>query len=96
MRLIDADALDFTIPDNPHFMTATLVQVVKNAIDKAPTIEAEPVRHGRWRLADDGDGVVCSCCGKDFCNLIYETDDFHYCFNCGAKMDGGAADADSV
>lgn len=43
MRLIDADNLDFTIPENPHFLTETLVQVLKNALDKAPTIEAEPV-----------------------------------------------------
>ncbi len=60
-----------------------------------PTIEAEPVRHGRWSLAEDGDGVVCSCCGKDFCNLVYETDDFNYCPNCGAKMDKEAEKNDA-
>lgn len=44
-------------------------------------------KHGKWILAEDGDGVVCSCCGKDFCILVYETDDFKYCPNCGTLMD---------
>jgi hypothetical protein len=45
------------------------------------------VVHGRWTLADDGDGDVCSVCGTDFCNIIYETGNWNYCPNCGAKMD---------
>lgn len=44
---------------------------------------------GRWELADDGDGVVCSECGTDFCILVYATDDFHFCPSCGADMRGG-------
>ena len=47
------------------------------------------VKHGKWTLADDGDGVVCSCCGTDYCNLIYNTDRFYFCPNCGARMDLG-------
>lgn len=43
--------------------------------------------HAKWELADDGDGVVCSHCGTDFCILIYYTDEFLYCPHCGAKMD---------
>lgn len=43
-------------------------------------------KHGQWEEADDGDGVVCSVCGKDFCILVYPTEQFNYCPNCGAKM----------
>lgn len=65
--------------------------LVKEAFEMAKA-DLVAVRHGRWSLAEDGDGAVCSCCGKDFCNLVYETDDFNYCPNCGAKMDGGSHD----
>lgn len=50
-------------------------------------VEYAPVKHARWDLADDGDGVVCSECGVDFCLLIHETDNFNYCPRCGSKMD---------
>ena len=58
------------------------------AVYEAPTVDAVEVVHGRWILADDGDGDVCSVCGTDFCNVIYETGNWNYCPNCGAKMDG--------
>ena len=53
--------------------------------DKTKYVEQ---KHGRWMEADDGDGVVCSVCGVDFCHIYLETDRFNYCPNCGAKMDG--------
>ena len=59
-------------------------------IDAQPTIEAEPRKHGRWKVlhgvlaGDDiyGDMGECSNCGLHLRN--YEWD---YCPNCGAKMD---------
>lgn len=57
--------------------------VVLDDINEAPITE---VKHGRWYLADDGDGVVCSECGEDFCNVYLEVDRFKYCPNCGAHM----------
>ena len=45
------------------------------------------VRHGRWEEASDGDGIVCPFCRTDFCTIIYDTEYFNYCPNCGAKMD---------
>lgn len=47
------------------------------------------VRRGRWEEADDGDGVVCSVCREDFCNIYLEVNRFKYCPNCGAEMSGG-------
>lgn len=50
-----------------------------------PTIEAEPVRHGRWEYVDYGGfgNWHCTVCRKIcICN-----GDFDYCPNCGAKMD---------
>ena len=46
----------------------------------APTIEAEPVRHGRWIEHDDG-VFTCSECGNA------ESIESYFCRYCGAKMD---------
>lgn len=52
-------------------------QIDANDIMRFPTIEAEPVRHGRWIWK--GHYLVCSECGE-------ENDRKNYCPNCGAKM----------
>lgn len=83
MRLIDADALKSKI--NLNF-SGVIMQ-----IDEAPTIEAEPVRHGRWVHAKtyyESDECNCSLCGQLLTTRIGER--MNYCPNCGAKMDGGA------
>lgn len=57
---------------------------------KAPTIEAEPVRHRTWviKTHDDGYGEYevkhCPDCDRG----LPTTYDASYCPNCGAKMDG--------
>ena len=60
---------------------------VLDALEFAPSIEAEPVRHGRWLEIGsyDEDGYYdidykCSECGR------FETLKQPYC-HCGAKMD---------
>lgn len=59
-------------------------------LDAQPALTLDDLRpKGRWELADDGDGVVCSECGTDFCILVYATDDFHFRPSCGADMRGG-------
>ena len=57
------------------------------AILKIQADDVAPVRHGRWEEASDGDGIVCPFCRTDFCTIIYDTEYFNYCPNCGAKMD---------
>ena len=69
------------------------LQYCQEAVQFAPAVEAEPVRHGRWGeqniIGYDGIhpvwGKPCSGCG-------YETELYYpnYCPNCGCKMDGGA------
>ena len=53
-----------------------------------PTIEAEPVRHGRWEFKHPN-GWACSECGE--WGLMIDNRGIcksNYCPNCGAKMDG--------
>lgn len=59
-------------------------------IEQAPTIEAEPVRHGEWVPGDYYDiGDVCSKCDWDSRQI---SPLYNYCPACGAKMDGGKKD----
>ena len=50
-------------------------------VKKFPTIDAEPVKHGRWIIADDG---------VTRCSICYGASDYErsFCGDCGAKMDG--------
>lgn len=65
---------------------ATMVDA-KRQLANMPAADVAPVRHGRWEEASDGDGIVCPFCRTDFCTIIYDTEYFNYCPNCGAKMD---------
>lgn len=103
MRAIDGDSLkreivDFKVnlcPENRDYGTGyfSALSVVEGMLACAPTLTLDDLRpKGRWELADDGDGVVCSECGTDFCSLVYATDDFHFCPSCGADMREGGED----
>lgn len=89
MRLIDVDALGigkakreiFDVPEYADGWNSAI-----DAIDNAPTIEAEPVRHGEWVKYPHGSGIYCSECHK---RRRYKDIHDEYCPNCGAKMDGG-------
>ena len=65
-----------------------------NDIARFPTIDAEPVRHGRWmpvtcenypKIILGCTGYMCSECGR-----IEEENSEPYC-HCGAKMDAKEA-----
>ena len=94
MRLIDADALtkDTYIKEGDRTVGRRLF-VTFAEIDDAPTIDAEPVRHGK--NIDYTEKYHC----EFKCSLCGATADiveggsldggyFNYCPNCGAKMDG--------
>lgn len=71
--------------------TETDAAVVLRMIDDAPAADVAPVVHGRWSDAGFGElpkhapyGWACSVCGG-----ISFNNEYIYCPNCGAKMDGG-------
>lgn len=95
MRLIDADALKFDIMcvygSNPQYI---------RWLNHAPTVDAVPVRHGKWikgsetkRIKENRYGVLfdayyCSACESEaYWDSDYGQILFHYCPNCGARMD---------
>ena len=93
MRLIDADALPITpvdITDLPKDGTALIVYSKEN-VDNAPTVDTE--RHGHWicileeKMGDFSKFAhlfKCSYCHTPFLGM---SDRYHYCPNCGAKIE---------
>ena len=86
MRLIDADALLKHKSDHETIST--------HLIWNAPTVDAEPVRHGHWQITDAyPHNVHCSVCHKRFAQThwgVWEDGSLprNYCPNCGADMRG--------
>jgi hypothetical protein len=93
-RLIDADAFakkayDVAYPIihgwNEHELGLSIFGIAQ-LLDDAPTVDAVPVRHGKWIFGSTlgHSWMKCSeCCvsqdGQTLC--------FSYCPNCGARMD---------
>lgn len=55
-----------------------------------PAVDVEPVRHGAWYPCFEDwrqqqEGNKCSVCGFEYYGAGIRS--FHYCPNCGAKMD---------
>lgn len=85
MRLIDADYVKSKL--NKSALGGHLHGYVCGVIDDAPTIDAKPVKHGRWIETNDDNKKRCSEC--DVIHLIaqYPHGNANYCPNCGAIMD---------
>lgn len=101
MRLIDADALvkelsgKYIVPvdEETRGVAAFMGMQTRQAINNAPTIEAEPIKQGRWIFTPDHREGICSNCqykifGRPYQNT-YMIVPYNYCPNCGADMRGG-------
>ena len=72
-----------------------MVNYAHSVVLHTPTIDAVEVKHGWWEKSEDdycGLNIIkCSMCREEWC---FECGDdvkelnYHYCPNCGAKMDG--------
>lgn len=67
------------------------IMVARRELASAPAVDAEPVRHGRWKLNKVYADYECSECGAGDITLpIIKKLGMKYCPNCGTRMDGGA------
>lgn len=95
--LIDADAIKYTMLYKENWLKGTGVEkqgVWKEDIDAMPTVDAEPVRHGKWKMLENyyGEEAKCSECGFTMCvneqgNGLPDVESLNYCPHCGARMD---------
>ncbi len=79
MRLIDADALLDDI--RSHSASYFADDFAREWVDKQPTVDAVPVKHGKWTVTPVY--IKCSECGESFMLIPQK-----YCPNCGLRMDG--------
>lgn len=96
MRLIDVDALiekcgDWYVEEGPE---EGFIGTLKSLLDEQPTVDAEPVRHGRWikmtgMMPPEFTGhFECDNCGWHG-KLNERETDCNFCPGCGAKMSVG-------
>lgn len=87
VRLIDANklkqVLEVLCKDERVNISAVTYFTIVELIDNMPTIEAEPVKHGRWEINCDGYYPYCSNCK----NEPQGREMTLCCPNCGARMD---------
>lgn len=93
-RLIDIDRLcndlakRWSIADKKKEDTirAVLADVVTPIVVSQPTVDAVPVRHGRWKW--NGEAFICSACGNGHKGqpTIMGQPMFEFCPICGADM----------
>lgn len=105
MRLIEADAV-YKILESCEIKKDTYgsllndwdqgyncgIERAESEIECAPTVEAEPVRHGKWNETNFMKVRECSCCHAQW--GMYSIEEFDYCPSCGARMDGGTNGTD--
>ena len=94
MRLIDVDALGVGLCSRdvlPADYCAGWNGLIR-LLEKAPTVDAVPVVHGRWQYNTDFYVWCCSECGENphkGTGVVTTAEKLPaYCPNCGAKMDG--------
>ena len=76
-RHIDADKIEYVRMFGQLFAD-------KRDIDRIPTADVEPVRHGHWIWLENSSNVWIAKCSN--CGLVEKY--WKYCPRCGAKMDG--------
>lgn len=93
MELIEVDKLRDDILNDSDYDNDTINHFLY-LVDSQPTVDAEPVRYGKWIMRRDSKNLktiaTCSCCGYEHsyfvaCNVAI--DKMTYCPNCGAKME---------
>ena len=81
-RLIDADRIVYSwVIDNDGEEHDGIT--LQSIIDKMPTVDAEPVKHGHWIDEQKGRWIYAKC---SLCNTVHDVRS-NYCPTCGAKMD---------
>lgn len=101
MRLIDAEELYLNIVEkgqsSKRYKIGEFWELngaeLRDVIDNQPTVDAAPVRLGKWQITEAyPHNVYCSECHKKFAQThwaVFEDGSLprNFCPNCGARMD---------
>lgn len=91
-RYIDVEPLDVVGTKGVSKDYAEGMAYVLDLLDNLPIADVEPVRHGHWKVVNDGYGdkaYICECSECKDTVWVYTNADrkWNYCPNCGARMD---------
>lgn len=78
-RYIDADVLHTELVKMNAYGYLTAKKAIRR-LEQSPTVDAVPVRHGKWLRSQEDGCFRCSDCGMPSIN--YQ----NYCCRCGADM----------
>ena len=89
-RSVEVDTLLLRIDCHGTNKFGMLDEDIRDFVRKTPTADVAEVKHGKWIHASVDMGFFrfrCSECGLDD---VYdeEREQYRYCPNCGARMDG--------
>ena len=98
-KLIELDAaIAETWKDTGYSDPLNVMTAIRDRLEAMPTVDAVPVRHGRWEhhWDDHDDWLQCSECGYGDEGEVGMNQGTNFCPNCGADMrkdgDNGKAD----
>ena len=82
------DDIAVLLERNDKLIDEWLADCIDDVIDEQPTVDAEPVKHGRW-IEDSEGWWHCSVCGRGIPpKLKQDLNEFNkWCGRCGAIMD---------
>ena len=87
MRLIDADKINTKdVIGGASEFAYDIRQAMQDLIDNAPTVDAEPVRRGKWVEVGSGFNYHFKCSECGWKNGYPFNNRHKFCPNCGAKM----------
>lgn len=69
------------------FANNSTVGLTANDIMRFPRADVKPVKRGEWEKKSSVGVFRCSLCHHIFMLGADEIDEYHFCPNCGAKMD---------
>ena len=97
-RLIDEQTAYDVLTDYYHHTTDTQHEALKEALGRVESVDAVPVRHGRWQwISSTYDRIPCEkrywCSKCHHETITHDSEPWErFCPNCGARMDGKDGD----
>ena len=76
-----------TLTDYYHHSTKIQHMALKEALGRVPSADVVERKTGKWIDCTEDGFVECPFC-HSATNCDGEISELHYCFNCGAKLEG--------
>lgn len=83
--LISRQAVTDLIMENDPWWCEGMTRIIFDCINRLPSVDAVPVRHGKWLKIHPQGIYECSECHQNV--MTSDIDCYKFCHQCGARMD---------